>query len=191
MSSHGAGWQHRLVSASDQPRSKVEQQLDLVNWHILRGDGLRTGLAGRAGTLLSTDALIVAGVALAVGLRSPRAGYAVLATSVATLACVGVSVLNASLVLVTVRRWRDQFPGTGAPEPFLYSYTGIEEGGSFEEFKARLLATSREGLLEHALTELWRSGTLHDYRYRKLRLAMKWLLAAILLLFITLTISAV
>jgi hypothetical protein len=165
----------------------VEQQLDLVNWHILRGDGLRTGLAGRAGTLLSTDALIVAGVALAVGLRSPRAGYGVLAT----LACVGVSVVNASLVLVTVRRWRDQFPRTGAPEPFLYSYTGIEEDGNFQEFKARLLATSRERLLEHALTELWRSGTLHDYRYRKLRLAMKWLIAAILLLFVTLTISAV
>jgi hypothetical protein len=179
-----------FVSAPDQPRSKVEQQLDLVNWHILRGDGLRAGLASRAGTLLSTNALIVAGVALAVGLKSPRTGYSLLATSVATLVCVGVSVVNASLVLVTVRRWRRQFADTGAPKPFLYSYTGIEEHGNFEEFKARLLATSRERLLEHALTELWQSGALHDYRYRKLRLAMKWLLAAVLLLFITLTISA-
>jgi hypothetical protein len=178
------------VSAPDQPRPKVEQQLELVNWHVLRGDGLRAGLASRAGTLLSTDALIVAGVALAVGLKSPHVGYAVLATSVATLACAGVSVVNASLVLVTVRRWKHKFVDTGAPEPFLYSYTGIEEHGDFEEFRARLLGTSRERLLDHALTELWRSGTLHDYRYRKLRQAMKWLLAAIMLLFITLTISA-
>lgn len=179
------------MSVSDQPKPRVEQQLDLVHWHILRGDGLRAALASRAGTLLSTDALIVAGVALAVGLRSQRAGYGVLAVSIVTLLCVGVSVVNASLVLVTVRRWGVQFADTGAPAPFLYSYTGIEEHGSFEEFKTRLFATSRERLLEYAITELWRSGMLHDYRYRKLRRAMKWLLAAVLFFFITLTLSAV
>lgn len=153
------------------------------------GRGLRAA-RGRAGTLLSTDALIVAGVALAVGLRSPRVGWAVLATSVATLACAGVSVINASLALVTVRRWKHKFADTGAPEPFLHSYTGIEEHGDFYEFRARLLATSRERLLEHALAELWRSGALHDHLYRKLRQVMKWLLAAIMLLLITLVISA-
>jgi len=178
------------VHASDQPRTSVEQRLELVHWHILRGDSLRAALASRAGILLSTNALIVAGVALALGLRNPAAGYGVLAVSVVTLLCVGVSVVNASLVLVTVRRWQDQFPDTCAPPPFLYSYTGIEEHGNFEEFKTSLLATSRERLLEHAVTELWRSGILHDYRYRKLRQAMKWLLAAVLFLFITLTLSA-
>lgn len=184
------GWQYLLVHTSDRTRTRVEQRIELVHWHILRGDGLRAALASRAGTLLSTDALIVAGVALALGLRSPHAGYGVLAASVVTLACVGVSVVNASLVLVTVRRWKTQFPGTGAPAPFLYSYTGIEEHGNYEEFKAGLFATSRQQFLEHALTELWRSGMLHDYRYRKLRQAMKWLLAAVLFLFITLILSA-
>lgn len=179
------------MPASDESDPRVEQQLNLVHWHILRGDSLRAALASRAGVLLSTNALIVAGVALSDGLRSPRAGFGVLAISVVTLLCVGVSVVDASLVLVTVRRWRDQFADTGAPAPFLYSYTGIEVHGSYDEFKTRLFATSHEQLLEHALTELWRSGTLHDYRYRKLRQAMKWLLAAVLFLFITLTLSAV
>lgn len=97
MSPRREEWQNLLVYAPDQHRPKVDQQLDLVNWCISGGDGLRTGLTSRAGTLLSTDARIVAGVALRSASRA-RAGCSVLAT----LACVGASVVNASLVLMTV-----------------------------------------------------------------------------------------
>lgn len=108
----------------EQQKTKVEQQLELVHWHMLRGDNLRARLASRAGTLLSTDALIVAGVTIALGLRNQHASYAVLAAALVTLICVAVSVVNASLVLMTVRRWHQHFRGAGTPQPFLYSYTG-------------------------------------------------------------------
>jgi hypothetical protein len=172
----------------EQQKTKVEQQVDLVHWHMLRGDNLRAGLASRAGTLLSTDALIVAGVTLALGLRNQRADHAVLAISLATLICVAVSAVNASLVLMSVRRWHYDFGKTEAPQPFLYSYTGMH--GSYNDFKAKVLSLSQERLLEYALVELWRCGQLHTYRYKKLRRAVRWLLAAIAFLFVTILISA-
>ena len=154
------------MTSLNRPKVNVEQQIDLVHWHMLRGDGLRAGLAGRAGSLLSTDALIVAGVALALGLGSRRPGYDVLVPSLLTLLCVAFSVINAAVVLVTVRRWHRQFKDPDVPHPFLYSYTGMT--GSFTDFKARLLTEPPEQLLEHALVELWRCSRLHNYRYRKL-----------------------
>ena len=53
-------------------RNPVEVQLGRVHWHILRGDSLRGTIASQAGTLLSTNALVVAGIALAVGLGNHR-----------------------------------------------------------------------------------------------------------------------
>lgn len=178
------------VPPDGQQNTRTGQQRDLVHWHLLRGDSLRAGLAARAGTLLSTNALIIAGVALALGLNNRHSFSPVLAVALATFVCVAFSVINASLVLMTVRPWHRLFRDTETPRPFLYSYTGMT-GGSFEEFKARLFAQSPERLLEYALVELWRCGRLHNYRYRKLRHAVRWLLAAAALLFITIGLSAV
>lgn len=158
-----------------------------MHWHMLRGDGLRSSLASRAGSVLSTNALIVASIALALGMRSQRPGSAVLASSLVTLTCIGISVVNASMALITVRRWRRQFTATGT-KPFLYSYAGMH--GDFEEFKSKLRSLAPEDVLELALVELWRCGNLYNYRYRRLRRALGWLLAAIILLFITIAVSA-
>jgi hypothetical protein len=88
-----------------------------------------------------------------------------------------------------VARGRQHFKATNTPPPFLYSYAGMH--GDFEAFKAKLLCQSPEQLLEYALIELWRSGTLHNYRYRKLRIALRWLLLAIVLLFIAIALSLI
>ena len=137
---------------TDPAITKVKQQLDLVHWHMLRGDGLRAGLASRASSLLSTDALIVAGVTLALGIGNRRQGYSALVPSLVTLLCVAFSVINASMVLTTVRRWHQQFKDLDVPSPFLYSYTGMH--GNFAEFKTRMLSESSEQIQEHALVEL-------------------------------------
>jgi len=58
------------VSLIRQAKTKVDDELDLVHWRMLLGDGLRASLVNRAGSVLSTNALIVAGVAFAFGLRN-------------------------------------------------------------------------------------------------------------------------
>ena len=173
----------------DSAKTEVEQRLDHIHWQLLRGDGLRAGLASRAGSVLSTDALIVAGVALALGFRGQRPNPTVLVAALVTFACVAVSVVNASMALMSVRRWHKQFGRPDKPDWFLYSYIGIAPL-SFEEFKMRALSLSHHDLLELALAELWREAILHGYRYRKLRIAVRWLLIALGLLLATIALAA-
>ena len=61
-----------MTNSETAGRNPVEEQLSRVHWHILRGDSLRSSVASRAGTLLSTNALVVAGIALAVGSGNHR-----------------------------------------------------------------------------------------------------------------------
>jgi hypothetical protein len=177
------------VPPIDHAKMEVQDDLDLVHWHMLRGDGQRASLVKRAGSVLSTNALIVAGVALALGLRSQHPGLAVLIPALTTLVCIAVSVINASMVMITLRPWRQHFKATNTLPPFFYSYAGMH--GDFATFKEKMLSQSPEQLLEHALVELWRAGNLHNYRYRKLRIALRWLLTALVSLFIAIALSAI
>jgi hypothetical protein len=177
------------ASSFDNAQMKLQSELDLVHWHMLRGDALRASLVNRAGSVLSTNGLVVAGVALALGFRNQHPSLAVLITALAALVCIAVSVLNASMVVVTLRPWRQHFKATNTPPPFLYSYAGMR--GDFETFKNKMFEQSPEQLLEHALVELWRGGNLHNYRYRKLRTSLRWLLGALAFLFVAIAVSAI
>jgi hypothetical protein len=169
----------------------LDDELDRVKWHILRTDSLRASVCARAGTVLSTNALVIAGIALAFGLKGHKPGLLILIPAVAALGCVAVSVVNASLALVTIRRWPRQFPQHKADPGPPYSLAEIDASAlAFEDFRQRMLDQSTEQILEEALIELWRCGLLHSYRYARLRVALRWLLAAICLLAFAITISA-
>ena len=175
-------------------RRNLDEQLERAHWHILRSDSLRASVASRAGTLLSTNALVIAGAALALGLKSHKPDTVVTILAIATLGCVAVSVMNASLAAVTIRRWARQFAKNkehlghiGPP----YSFAEIDSTTStFEDFKRRMANQSVDRLLEEALGELWRCGLLHCYRYAKLRIALRWLLAALCFFLAAVTTSA-
>jgi hypothetical protein len=159
----------------------ADAQLEMVHWHLLRSDHLRSGVASRAGTLLSTNALVVAGIAFAFSLRSPRPGTVVVVIAMAALGSVVFSVASAALALVSVRSWERQFSDHMAPRAFLYCYAETRRiSETFEAFKHRATTASPDEHLEFALAELWRCGLLHEYRYRKIRVAMFWLVAAII-----------
>jgi hypothetical protein len=175
----------------DPDAAPAAELLEKVHWHIVRGDHLRAGVASRAGAVLSTNALVIAGIALALSLRSQKPNVALVVIAVAVLGCVVFSVSNAALALVTIRSWQGQFGGEGMHRSFLYSYAEIdEETNTFEGFKRRVTTTSSDELLEFALVELWRCGLLHGYRYRKLRIAMRWLRAALVTFLVVAAVSA-
>jgi hypothetical protein len=174
-------------------RRSLDEQLERIHWHILRSDSLRASVASRAGTLLSTNALVIAGIALALGFKSHKPETVVTILTIAALGCVAVSVMNASMAAVTVRRWPRQFPKhkkhvehIGPP----YSFAEINSSAStFEDFKQGMTNQSADQLLEDALAELWRCGMLHGYRYAKLRIALRWLLTALCLFLAAVTAS--
>jgi hypothetical protein len=162
-------------------KASVEEQLKTVHWHLLRSDHLRSGVASRAGALLSTNALVVAGIALAFSLRNQKPDAVVIVAAMVALACVVVSAGSAALALVSVRNWPRQFDDHTTPPAFLYCYAEIGTiSRTFEAFKDRVTTASPDELLEFALAELWRCARLHEYRYRKIRVAMFWLVAALL-----------
>lgn len=169
----------------------LSDQLDRVKWHILRTDSLRATVSARAGAVLSTNTLVIAGIALAFGLKDHRPGILILILAVAALGCVSVSVVNASLALVTIRRWPRQFPQHKEDPGPPYSLAELDTSVFvFEDFRQRMLDQPTEQILEEALLELWRCGLLHSYRYARLRVALRWLLAAICLLAFAITMSA-
>ena len=167
-------------------RNTVEAQLSRIHWHILREDSLRASVAARAGTLLSTNALVVAGIALAVGLRGQRPGAVVIAGTVTTFACVFGSVISAALATVSVFHWDRHYPDqAGSPGTI---YGPIEHGNgaaTFEDFIRQRDTESPEHVLNEALRELWQCTQLHRDRYRWLRRGLRWLLAALFCLLIT------
>lgn len=170
----------------------IEEQLNRVHWHILRADGLRGSIAARAGTLLSTNALVVAGVALALGWTGHRPGAIVIVGTVVTFACVGISVTNAALATMTVFRWRPQLPDHAVWRGTIYSFVSHGSGAeTFDDFKRQRATESSEQILEEALRELWENSHLHRHRYKRLRSALRWLLAGLACLFITIVISIV
>ena len=167
-------------------RNPAGEQLSRVHWHILRGDSLRGSVASRAGTVLSTNALVVAGIALALGLSSHRPGIIVIVATVVTFACVFGSVASAILAMVSILHWDRQFPDQAGSAGTIYSFAEHGSGAAtFEEFKQQRAAESAEQILDQALRELWQISQLHRDRYRWLRRGQRWLFAALLCLLIT------
>ena len=174
------------------PDPSVEEQLATAHWHIVRGDSMRVGVASRAGAVLSTNALVLTGIALALSLRSQRPNAVVIVTAIVALGCVVFSVVNAALALITIRSWSRQFGDQVTPATFLYCQSELSGAvGTFEDFKRQVASTSPEEHLEFALAELWRCSRLHGYRYRKLRVAMCWLLAALVVFLVAAVATAI
>ena len=137
-------------------RNPVEEQLSRVHWHILRGDSLRGTIASRAGTLLSTNALVVAGIALAVGWGNHRPGVIVIVATVVTFACVFGSVTSAVLATVSLFHWDRQFPDQAGSTGTIYGFVEHGSGAeTFEDFKQQRATESGEQILDGALRELW------------------------------------
>ena len=179
------------MTQAEPRRNSLDEQLERVHWHIKRGDSLRASVASRAGTLLSTNALVVAGIALAFGLRSHKPGIVVTILAIAALGCVAVSVMSAAMATMTIVSWRRQFPRHQEYGGTPYSFVEIDSGAqTFEDFRQRMANWSAQQALDEATAELWQCGILHRYRYLKLRVALRWLLGALCLLLAAITASA-
>lgn len=175
-----------LTSHETASHNPVDEQLSRVHWHILRGDSLRATVAARAGTLLNTNALVVAGIALAVGSPSRRPGVVVIVATVLTFVAIFGSVACAVLATVAILHWDRQYPDQASPVGSIYSFVEHDSGASdFEEFKRQRATESAEKILDDALRELWQISQLHRDRYRWLRRGQRWLLAALVCLLVT------
>lgn len=173
--------------------------MDLVHWHILREDQHRAGVAARTSSVLSTNALLIAGTALTFSVRGPaRPHPASVLSALGILIFVASSVVFASMALVSprtlirLRNWAPSWQGfhTDASMVYSYAYYG-HRWASFDEFYTAVTQLSPEQQLRGALLELWITAAVDQYRYRKLRAAIRCLIVAIGLLLVTVALTVI
>ncbi|MEV6768655.1 hypothetical protein AB0N05_08460 [Nocardia sp. NPDC051030] len=169
--------------------------LEAVHWHIVREDQHRVGVATRASAVLSTNALVIAGTALAASVRgTQRPNPLVISSTLATLVFVAASVFLASTALVTPqrRKWVPRWDGIDSDSSMVYSYPYYDyRWSSFEEFRKSITDQSPEQQLRGAILELWKATFVDQYRYRKLRLSTRCLIGSIGFLLFTVGLTAV
>lgn len=169
---------------------EISRQLELVHWHLLRNDQLRVSIAARAGSIMGANTLVVGGVAIILTLGEQRPSVPALAGSLSALLCVAVSAVAASMALITLRQWHVHFTEPGWRRSFVYNSVRVDDVNDLESFRDRFLRQSDARRLDDALNELWRCGLLHDYRYKRLRLASQALLLSIAFLVVGVAGSA-
>ncbi len=153
-------------------------QLEMVKWHILRSDGQRSGLWGRAAASLGADTLVVAGSTIMLALAGTSSTASRISALVA-LGCVLTSTGYAANALAVVRN-RSAGARSGAPTPLMFSLPETTRlVDSYADFRRVVTSQSLGDQLEGGIAELWRIGLLHGRRVRALHRCVWWLLFSI------------
>ena len=100
--------------------AQLSAQLDMLRWHILRGDAQRVGLWTRAAAVLGADTLVLAGATVLLTVSPTTPSKLGKIAALATMALVLVSVMRAAQVLGTVRDWSRTIEPE-SPPPALYT----------------------------------------------------------------------
>jgi hypothetical protein len=161
---------------TDPTETSIERRLAQLHWQIERYDRLRGSVASRASYVLSANALVLTGTALAVNqLHDKPLGLRISALGVAALVvgCVSASVWGSIGALATLSpRFQEGELARGA-----YGWsTADRHSSTYEQFCEYLAA---EDSLEAARAELFVTMKQQAHRYRRLRLAMSFFLAAL------------
>jgi hypothetical protein len=67
----------------------------------------------------------------------------------------------------------------------------LQPSETVEDFTRKMTTSPTEELLQSAMVELWRCGHLYRYRYRKLRIAMRWLLGALVVFLVAVAATGI
>ena len=152
-------------------RGMTEREIvEVLRWHILRADSQRGGFWTRAATVLSADALVIAGAAVLVSVASKAAWWSLI-TAALPLAAAMVSVYEASNVIGGVQDWGRTFPEKGSPAPMFYSLPEtVKILGTYGQFRSAIADRSIESEAEDAASELWRISVRHLLEHHRAQL---------------------
>lgn len=167
-------------------RSMTKREtVEVIRWHILRADGQRSGMWTRAATVLSADALVIAGAAVLVSVASKAAWWS-LVTAALPLAAAMISVYEASNVIGGVQDWGRTFTEENSPAPMFYSLPDtVKALRTYDQFRSNITGRSIESEVDDAASELWRISVLHRMRLRQLRRSIRWLQISLPLLILS------
>jgi hypothetical protein len=166
-----------------------KERLELICWLIERNDALRASIANRAAIVISTDALLLAGVTFLLdktlsGQIQYEIEKIVLSVSIgATVILLALSIVYATTGIASIWKLSRKIVKDKEHLPkrdFFHAIETVETHEKFKPFAEKFEASDTKQMIERALSCLWSVETLYHRRYQSLRKAVKLLLFSII-----------
>jgi hypothetical protein len=153
----------------------TQRRLELLNFHIVRYDGLRATLANRASILISADTLLLTALGLLFTKGIPHGHHIMeIVVVILTLALASNILWSVYLALNAIVTSSHTLFGD-FPKRFLYSHHDTFDAykdRTVQEFINESLTLTEDRLLESASAELWRQIQRQYLRYGFFRRAL-------------------
>ena len=166
----------------------VDEKFELTCRLIERYDNLLTSLESRTATVISADALLLAGTTFLVdkilsqAYQYPLSKQIFISISIGlALVALALSIAYAASGIVNVRRTTREIVGGDLPQPSLFFRASdtVKVRKGFPHFEDSFMSSSKEQLLTYALSELWLITNLNVRRYRPFQRAVQLLLFSV------------
>lgn len=160
-------------------RCSPEELLEILQWHILRCDQLRSAVANRAAVLLSANAFTAAGVvAMSFSSATPQSKLAsacVFVAAASTLIFAALSVASATRSLINQSGWTAREGGDLTPFAPAFSHSDtVRRVTTLTDFRQTQLSLRRSDAIDHATSELWIVIRSHHRRYMHMQRSVRF-----------------
>lgn len=171
------------------PSTTVDEQFELAFRLIERYDRLLDSLESRAATVISANALLLAGTTFLVDKVLLQANQFSLIKQIfigislgLALISLALSIVYAATSIANVWRTTRKIVGGNLPQPSLFfrSSDTLNELKDFSHFKNYFQSSSKEQILTYALIELWLITNLSIRRQKTFQQAVRLLLFSII-----------
>jgi hypothetical protein len=169
--------------------STVDEKIELAVRLIERNDNLLSSLESRAATVVSADALLLAGTTFLLDKAWSQANQFISLKQFAlgvniglALIALALSIVYATASIANVWRTTRKIVGGDLPQPSLFFRPSdtAKEFKDFSHFEKHFQASSKEQMLNYALNELWLVEKLNIRRYKNFQRAVRLLLFSVI-----------
>lgn len=180
----------------EEPLSKnTQEQLELVQWLLIRYDNLRASSANRTAIVVSAYSLLFAGTLFLLDKTLSNKNYyndlemiSITASICITLIFLVFSIAYAANGIVNVWKTNRQLFGPIPARPFFHSGDTVDAFKNYESFKSNFTTSNRQQLLNYALGTLWSDINAQHRRYQILRRSIKFFIFSIFLILFTIAL---
>lgn len=177
-----------MESAQINPMT-IDEKFELAFRLIERYDNLLTSLESRAATVVSADALLLAGTTFLIDkIFSQGYQYSLLeqifisVTIGLALITLALSLVYATMGIANVRKTTREIAGGDLSKSslFFHARETVRELKEFSHFDDSFRTSNKEQMLTYALSELWLITNLNVRRYRSFQRAVQLLLFSVI-----------
>lgn len=166
----------------------VDDKFELACRLVERYDSLLSSLENRTATVISADALLLAGTTFLMDKVLSQAHQYPLSKQIVIGVCIGLalimlvlSIVYAASGIANIWKTTRKIVGGDLPQPSLYFHSSdtVRVLNGFSQFEESFKSSSKEQMLAYALAELWLITNLNVRRYGRFQRAVRLLLFSV------------